>query len=221
MPKVRIKNLTFAFQKNPILSNVEIEIAAGEFLAIIGPNGGGKTTLLKLLMGFLKPQTGSITLDDKPPEDFRPAIGYVPQHFEFDTSFPISVREVIEMGGTKIDPLLKKLHLTEMQKKPFGALSGGQMQRALLARALASNPKILLLDEATSCVDIETSRIIIQHLEELKGKTTILMVTHELPTIVKSIDRILCVHRNCNFIPLNEVCEHVAHGLYPLPKETK
>ncbi|GAB5411106.1 MAG: ABC transporter ATP-binding protein [Chlamydiales bacterium] len=219
MPKVRIKNLNFAYQKSPILNNVNIEITPGEFLAVIGPNGGGKTTLLKLLMGFLKPQTGRITLDEKSPEDFRPAIGYVPQHFGFDTSFPISVREVIEMGGRNIDPLLEKLHLSQMQKKPFGALSGGQMQRALLARALASNPKILLLDEATSCVDAETSHIIIEHLESLKGKTTILMVTHELPTIVKSIDRILCVHRTCNFIPLNEVCKHVTHGLYPSPKE--
>ncbi|MDX8430702.1 MAG: metal ABC transporter ATP-binding protein [Candidatus Algichlamydia australiensis] len=217
MPQIKIEELTFAYKQDPILCDVNVDISAGEFLGVIGPNGGGKTTLLKLLMGFLTPQKGKIFLDNRPPQDLRPAIGYVPQHFDFDTAFPISVKEVVEMGGPNSLPLLKKLKLLEHQNKPFGALSGGQMQRALLARALVSNPKLLLLDEATSCVDAETSEIILNILATLKGNVTILMVTHELPTIINRVDRILCVHRNCSLLKPDEVCEHYAMGLYHPP----
>lgn len=223
MPEIKISNLTFAYQKSSILQDVTLEITSGEFVGVIGPNGGGKTTLLKLLMGLLQPQTGSISLNNKPPEDLRPHIGYVPQHLDFDLSFPISVREVVEMGGGGADTLLEELQLTPFAKKPFGTLSGGQMQRALLARALAPNPQLLLLDEATSCVDNETSQTILAMLEKRKGEVTILMVTHELPTIVKNVDRILCVHRSCSLLDPKEVCEHYALGLYhpPLIKEDR
>lgn len=224
-----VSNLFFSYQKNPILEQVNLQVASGEFLGIMGPNGGGKTTLLKLLMGFLLPEKGTVRLFGLTPKNARLKIGYVPQVHHTDRDFPISVFELVLLGALsesifyspevkqRAECLMDELGLTSYKFSPFSSLSGGLAQRALLARALLSDPDLLLLDEPLANIDPYSSKAIMTRLEALKGKKTILIVTHDLRTIVERVDRILCVQtRVSSFLP-QEVCEHFALGLYHTP----
>lgn len=229
---IEISNLSFAYEETPILENISVQIKAGEFVGIFGPNGGGKTTFLKLLMGFLKPNQGTLKVCGLPPVAARPHLGYVPQITSFDRQFPISVLEVVLMGclselsffgifseksKQKAKEALQRLGMLEKADQSFGTLSGGQAQRVLIARALVSNPDILLLDEPTASVDGEAEEAIYRLLNELKGKKTILMVTHDLQTITKRVGRLLCIQRGLTSFSPTELCEHFALGLYHPP----
>lgn len=224
-----ISNLSFSYEKASLLEKVNLEIASGEFLGIMGPNGGGKTTLLKLLMGFLTPQKGKIRIFGLPPDQARLKIGYVPQVHHTDRDFPITVFELILLGALskkifpsssskkKAEILMDELGLTPYKEHPFSSLSGGLAQRALLARALLSDPELLLLDEPLANIDAHSSKAIMERLEAFKGKKTILIVTHDLRTIVERVDRILCVQTKVASLLPREVCEHFALGLYHTP----
>lgn len=229
MRSIEIKNLSFQYEKDLILENLNLTIEPGEFIGIFGPNGGGKTTFLKLLMGFLNPSQGSIHLQtDK--------IGYVPQVARFDKQFPISVLEIVLMGflskctwwgaypahaKEKARQALQLVGLRDKEKQAFGTLSGGQAQRVLIARAIVGNPEILFLDEPTANIDIEAETIIYQLIEKLRGTMTILLVTHDLQGIINRADRLLCIHRNSTFYAPQEVCRHFSLGLYHMPKTGK
>jgi zinc transport system ATP-binding protein len=233
MPKlIDVSNLTFAYEDMPVLENVSVQIQAGEFVGIFGPNGGGKSTFLKLLMGFLKPKKGKIEIGGVSPAAARRKIAYVPQIALFDKQFPISVLEVVLMGclseltlwgsyseksKRKAKEALEQVGMLEKQHQAFGTLSGGQAQRVLIARALASNPEILLLDEPTASIDTEAEGAIYNILSEMKGSKTILMVTHDLQTIHKQAERLLCIQRQLTSFSPNEVCAHFALGLYHPP----
>jgi len=231
-PLYKLENLSFAYDQHPVLKEATAEIFDGEFIGIIGPNGGGKTTLLNLLMGFLHPTAGSITLKDHPPGVGRDEIGFVPQALRFDTQFPITLEEVVTMGALKNQRLfhgpsrkdrqearamIDKLGLTPLKDRPFGTLSGGQMQRTLVARALIGHPKILLLDEPTASIDFESQATLFSQLRELKGSLTILMVTHQIQPILKDVDRLLCVQTTLSSLAPEKVCEHYAMGVYHAP----
>lgn len=224
-----LKNLSFSYEAALILKDVSLTISQGEFIGIIGPNGGGKTTLLNLLMGFLSPSQGSLFIEGKPPKFWREKIGFVPQSLQFDRLFPITVLEVVLMGTLSkqsffgrysqeairsAEEALKKLDLLPYKDKLFGTLSGGQIQRTLIARALVRNPEILILDEPTASVDKESQEAIYALLRRLKGTITILMVTHQLQSILADVDRILCVQTSLLSIPREEVCKHYALGVY-------
>lgn len=226
---IKIKKLSFGYEKRVILHDIDLSVREGEFLAIFGPNGGGKTTFLKLLMGFLKPSKGEISLFDSTPKKARKRIGYVPQVMQFDREFPISVFELVLMGclskanwwgilpkeaKQKAEEALHKVGLLDYKERAFGTLSGGQAQRALIARALVADPDLLLLDEPTASVDPDAEAQIQQLLLKLKGSMTILMVTHDLQGIVEKADRLLCIHRTLTSFTPQEVCEHFAVGLY-------
>ncbi|MFI5333824.1 MAG: metal ABC transporter ATP-binding protein [Chlamydiales bacterium] len=226
---LEIDNLSFGYEKTPILQGVDLAIHEGEFIVIFGPNGGGKTTFLKLLMGFLEPVSGTISLFGKTPRKARQKLSYVPQVAQFDRQFPLSVLELVLMGRlnqtkwwggfpreAKKEALdaLEKVGLLEKAPAPFGTLSGGQAQRALIARALVSNPELLLLDEPTASVDPEAEKQIHALLLKLKGSMTILMVTHDLQPLLEKADRLLCVHRTVGSYTPKQVCEHFAVGLY-------
>ena len=222
--QIEVQKLSFSYNEQEVLLNVNWTVEQGEFIGIMGPNGGGKTTLLKLLMGFLTPSKGKIRVNGK--------IGYVPQVQKTDRAFPISVNELILLGalskttllGTypasikeKANALIERLGLTQHRKKMFGLLSGGLAQRALLARALLSEPDILLLDEPTANIDPASTKVIFEILEELKGKKTIILVTHDLKTIIERVGRVVCVQgKVSSFLP-KDVCEHFALGLYHTP----
>ncbi len=230
---VSVHNLCFSYEKRaPVLDNISFEVKEGQFVGIFGPNGGGKTTLLRLMLSLLKPTGGKIEVLGKPPEEVSDLVGYVPQLKRFDKQFPISVLDVVLQGclssyrgwgaysnKAKQDALLalERVGLQDKAGKAFGTLSGGQVQRTLIARALVSQPKILLLDEATVGIDPEALEEIFQILLKLRGKITIILVTHQLQAIAKDLDFLLCVNRELSFFSPQQVCEHFALGLYHPP----
>lgn len=229
---IDLEHVSFGYHNSPVLKDINFQVNSGEFVGIIGPNGGGKTTLLRLIMGFLKPTSGNIKIFDRPSQAAANQLAYVPQTTRFDKQFPISVWEVVLSGRLshlpwygiyrKIDKVaaleaLEKVSMLEFQNKAFGTLSGGQAQRVLIARALASHPKLLLLDEPTASVDAQAETEIYNLLKELRGKMTILMVTHNLQVAIKLVDRVLCVRGEVIAIKTEEVCEHFALGLYHTP----
>lgn len=232
MDDIHVEHLFFAYQGNPVLKDVSFTIPKGDFVGIIGPNGGGKTTLLHLLMGFLRPDKGSIKILGKQPKEARHFIGWVPQNFHYDRQFPISVLEVV-LGGRlhhtnwlgryqkedvqKALEALEKVEMLRSQKDRFAELSGGQAQRVLLARALAGDPKILFLDEATAHVDLQAQKDIYRLLKSFEGTMTILMVTHDLKAAVDYVKRVFCVEGGLAAMTKDTVCSHYALGLYHPP----
>jgi zinc transport system ATP-binding protein len=226
---IAASKLCFSYEKTHVLQNAEFQIAPGEFIGVIGPNGGGKTTLLKLIMGFLAPQKGSLHIFGKSPAAERGRIGYVPQASQTDRDFPITVLELVMLGcirnsfnfpaaaKEKALALIDELGLTPHKSKSFASLSGGLAQKTLLARALISDPDLLLLDEPTANIDPASRIAISEKLETLKGEKTIILVTHDLRTIIENVDRILCIQTQITSYLPREVCEHFALGLYHTP----
>ncbi|HEX4840418.1 MAG TPA: metal ABC transporter ATP-binding protein [Rhabdochlamydiaceae bacterium] len=228
---IKSNNLWFQYEDTPILENVSFVIAVGEFVGVFGPNGGGKTTLLKLLLGFLKPQKGSVEILGESPKAAREKMGYVPQISHLDRQFPITVLEVVMMGCLDRSPwhsytkdakekareALKDVDMLDFQNDSFGTLSGGQAQRVLIARALVSKPSILLLDEPTASVDATAEESIYKLLHHLKGIMTIVMVTHDLQVMMQQVDRFICVHKEVTSYSQAQVCDHFAQGLYHPP----
>jgi len=205
---ITFENISFSYHKRPILEQVDLRIKEGEFASIVGPNGGGKTTLLKLMLGLIRPDTGSIQIFGKPPEQAREKIGYMPQYAHLDMNFPATVLDVVLMGRltnrklwfskqdkqeayTAIDEVDMASHI----HSGFSELSGGQKQRVLIARALCSNPSILLLDEPTANVDHETEENLFSILQKLNTNMTILLVSHDLGFVSKYVKSVICVNR--------------------------
>jgi zinc transport system ATP-binding protein len=229
---VKVEHVSFAYQEEPVLQDVSFHVLPGEFMGIIGPNGGGKTTLLKLLMNLLTPLSGKITILGSPNTSAIQHIAYVPQSARFDKQFPISVLEIVLMGRlshlkwhgcySREDRLaareaLHKVGLSDHEQRAFGTLSGGQAQRVLIARALVSEPKLLILDEPTASVDTQAQADIYALLKQLSGGITILMVTHDLKVAITYVDKVICVQRHVFTLKPEEVCEHFAFGLYHTP----
>jgi len=218
---VRFDQVSFAYGPVRVLENVSFHIHQGEFAALVGPNGAGKTTILKLLLGLEKIGSGAIRLFEDSAPDSNVPIGYVPQSAGFDQTFPISVRDVVAMG--RVAPLshrwkadddeavteaLAQCEVSDLATRPYTALSGGQRRRVLVARALASRPKLLVLDEPTANMDTESEKRLFSTLGNLKGKTTIMIVTHDSSFVSSLTDVVLCVgERNGEGRP-GEVVRH-------------
>lgn len=230
-PILSFKDVCFSYPQAPILRHVSFDIYPQEFVGVIGPNGGGKTTLLKLILGFLKPSKGTIRLFGQIPSKkicYR-GVAYVPQTIHFDRDFPISVEEVV-LGGLisrlpwygffdrkeihLVHEVLQRMHLEHLKTASFGNLSGGQAQRVLVARALVSSPKLLLLDEPTASVDKRAEEDIYNLLEGLKKEMTIIHVTHDLDVASKRGDRLLCVQQTVSEMKPDDICRHMKMGLY-------
>jgi zinc transport system ATP-binding protein len=230
---ISVQNLSFGYVKgDPIIQSATFDIGANEFVGIIGPNGGGKTTLLKLIMGFLDPYEGTISIFGQSPKKHPNGIAYVPQQLRCDREFPITVKELVLQGRlsklsifgqfSKEDhemaiKALEKVNLLDFQKKSVGTLSGGQMQRALIARALAMNPQILLLDEPTASVDPNAEQEIYALLKTLQKELTIVMVTHDIRAVIYDVERVISVQRTIDIMSPQTLCEHFALGLYHFP----
>lgn len=229
---IELKDVSFRYEETPVLENINVMVEKGEFIGIFGPNGGGKTTFLKLILGFLKPASGTIEVMGTSSKDARRQMGYVPQTANFDKQFPISVLEVVLMGclselsllgrfsrktKQKARDALSRVGLLEKENDAFGTLSGGQAQRTLIARALVNNPEILLLDEPTASIDPKAEEEVYRLLLQLKGTMTILMVTHDLQSVLQKVDRLLCIQRGVTSFSPTQICEHFALGLYHPP----
>ncbi len=234
-PLIASHNLFFSYRHQPVLKEVTFQIYRNEFVGIIGPNGGGKTTLLKLILGFLKPTQGSLHVFGEPPrlESHQTCrLAYVPQTLRFDRDFPITVEEVVLLGRLRRLPwhgwfqkkerqtakeALEQVGLAHLAALRFGTLSGGEAQRVLIARALVSQPAILLLDEPTASVDSQAEAEIYAILKKLKERMTILMVTHDLNVAIEQVERVLCVQGNVQSLQPEQICQHFALGLYHPP----
>jgi len=197
---IEIKHLHFSYSEKSVFTRANLEITDNGFYCIVGGNGSGKTTLLKLLLGFLKPHDGVINIWGKSPEKARQFIGYMPQEMQFDPLFPITTREVLEMGYLPHkapvhlpQELIESLDLENLLESQFSALSGGQRQRVLLGRALINSPKLLLFDEPTANVDKQNQERIMRYLAARKSDVCIVMVSHDVHFVSPLIDRVICV----------------------------
>lgn len=226
MSIITIENLTFAYDKQRILDRINLCVEEKDFLAIIGPNGGGKSTLLKLILGIHPVQQGSIrTFGEKPSKNLS-KIGYVPQNTNVNTDFPIKVIEVVLMGhiGTQ-RPLfgyakeetmcamgaLAQVGMEAYAHAKIGDLSGGQRQRVMIARALCAHPQILILDEPTASIDIEGQRQIYELLQQLNEHITIIVVSHDISVILNYANKVVHINKKLTQHTLSHQEKNKAH----------
>ena len=214
LPLIEINNLSFSYSKDKVLENINLTVNEKDFLAIIGPNGGGKSTLLKLILGINHVKSGEIKVLNENPSKNLSKIGYVPQNTNINIDFPIKVIEVVLMGhvGGK-QPLfgygtdeklcamgaLAQVGMEEFFDKKIGSLSGGQRQRVMIARALCAHPKILLLDEPTSSIDVEGQKQIYDLLKELNKSITIVVVSHDISVILSYASKVAHINKNISY----------------------
>lgn len=231
---VCLKHVSFSRGKRQVLDNITFCIDQGVFLGIIGPNGGGKTTLLKLLLGVLPVQSGKIELfghDLSHSKSVRSLIGYVPQRSEIDQNFPASALDVVLMGATAKTGLFRKISdetvargkemldmvgLTDLADRPIGRMSGGQQQRVFIARALINQPRLLILDEPTVGVDSANQQRFLHMIQELKSQfeLTIIMVSHDIGQLTHYADQVACLNQKLHWhnrseLLTSEVLDHV------------
>ena len=228
---IKIRNLNFSYDKQVVLEGINLEYSSDEFLAIIGPNGGGKSTLLKLILGLLKPQSGEIKLFGKEPSEVSKFIGYVPQNFLSNQSFPMMVLEVVLMGliDKKIFGFyskdekalalsaLEKVGMREFANARIGELSGGQRQRVYIARALCANAKVLILDEPTASIDTKGQAEIYEILKGINANGVgVVLVSHDLNIVLNYATKIAYVSKNLHIhkthenLAKREFIEHLA-----------
>jgi len=225
---IEIQGVSFRYDERQILKDVNLTIWPYDSICIVGPNGGGKSTLIKLIIGLLSPDTGTIKIFGKRPDETHQLIGYVPQFAQYDRQFPISVQEVVCMGRMgksftgryskrdkdKTLEALGEVGLADLVDRSFSALSGGQRQRVLIARALATGGKILILDEPTANIDRESETHFFDLLRELNKRMTILMVTHDVGFASSFFTRIACVNREVIIHPTSELTGKLIRDMY-------
>lgn len=227
---VEIRDVTFAYNGETVIEEVNLVVKQGDFTAMIGPNGGGKTTLLRLILGLLKPAKGEIRVNNEPPEKASACIGYVPQDVHINRRFPISALDVVLMG--KLDPknrwarnsasdrqdalmALQRLEMDRYAEKKIGELSGGQRQRVFIARALVTRPKLLLLDEPTASIDTKGQADFYALLKELNQDITILLVSHDLLVVSRYIKSVACVNKRLHYHSQAEITGEMLESMYP------
>jgi zinc transport system ATP-binding protein len=229
-PVIDIRDLAFSFDgRNNVLEEVNVSVAPLDFASVIGPNGGGKTTLLKIILGLLEPDVGTVEVLGTTPVKARPAIGYMPQFATFDPVFPVRVADVVLMGRLgptrAVGPfghqdveamadVLAQVGLAGFEKRPFSDLSGGQRQRVLLARALASDPELLLLDEPASGLDQKVELDFFELLRRLNESKTLVLVSHDLGFVRSFVKSVICVHCHVDVHPTERLDGTTIHELY-------
>lgn len=228
-PVIEIEHLSFAYDGYAVLEDVTLSIADREFICMVGPNGGGKTTLLKLILGLLQPISGTVKVFQQAPERVRHRVGYVPQHAQVDPAFPVTALDVALMGrvggqrrlgyydAQDIAAAMKVLTMMELDgvaRRPFAALSGGQRQRVLIARALAGDPELLLLDEPTSSLDLHVENEFYELLREINRRLTVMVVSHDLGFVTPFATSVVCVKRSVAIHPTSEISGKKIFELY-------
>jgi zinc transport system ATP-binding protein len=228
-PIVEIKNISFAYNGQPVLQDVNLDIRQGDFIAMIGPNGGGKTTLLKLILGLLKPNRGTIRVMGEATQKASHHIGYVPQNVNINQNFPITAMDVVMMG--KLEPgrgwkrpkasdredamaVIDRMEMTPFASRRIAELSGGQRQRIFIARALVTKPQLLLLDEPTASIDTKGQTDFYKLLKELNKDITILVVSHDLLVISTYAKSMACMNRRLHYHNQNEITGDMLKSMY-------
>ncbi|MFW6169418.1 MAG: metal ABC transporter ATP-binding protein [Planctomycetota bacterium] len=232
-PIVEVRGVTFAYSahhaREPALEDVTLEVWPSDFLAIIGPNGGGKTTLLKLMLGLLQPRKGTVKVLGDSPTRVRHRIGYVPQYTTIDLSVPANVLDVVLTGRLHrsswgpwfrrrhVEAALESLRMTEtadLARRRFGTLSGGQRQRVLIARALAGDAELLLLDEPTTGIDVHMERSMTDLLHRLNEKLPLVVVSHDVSFVSRHLKRVACLNRQLTVHPADEISYGMIARMY-------
>ena len=230
---VHIDNLSVHYGQTPALAGVCLDVIDGEYLGIIGPNGGGKSTLLKTILGLIPVSLGTVRVYGEKPGSGKAVIGYVPQFTALDKRFPITLMEVVLTGRLKkgLSPffrytendrdithqLLKKVGIETLSNRRISELSGGEFQKMLIARALAINPRLLLLDEPTASVDATSRDQIYTLLSELNKNMTIILVTHDLLAVSAQVQRLACLNGHLVYHGEPELTETIVNSLYGCP----
>lgn len=231
-PVVRIRDLCVSLGGCQVLEDVRLEIPEGDYLAIIGPNGGGKTTLLRVLLGLVPPDHGEVEVLGGSPREARGRVGYVPQHAHFDGDFPIRVLEVVRMGRLGQRRLLRpavgedrehamqalrRVDAEHLAQRSIAALSGGERQRVLIARALALEPEILLLDEPTASLDIQSASAFYELLASFAEQMTVVLVTHDVGGISNLVRSVACLNRRLVSHPSGQITTEMMEQTYGCP----
>ncbi len=221
-PAIEMTDVRFSYNGDPVLVDVNVSVPPLDLAGIVGPNGGGKTTLLKLMMGLLQPDSGNVRVFGRRPREVAQRIGYVPQGFSYDRRMPITALDVVMMGrlgkGAPFGPWARDARVSAQEAldrvgagalahRLFSEASAGQLQRVLIARALATEPEILVLDEPTSSLDAAAEREIYSILRELNERMTIVLVTHDLGFVSSVVKSVLCVNRHVKRHPTTELGE--------------
>jgi zinc transport system ATP-binding protein len=219
---VEIKDMTAGYGEETVLEDVSLVIRENDFIGIIGPNGGGKTTLLKVILGVIKPYRGKVEFYNGQSGKEERMIGYLPQINQIDRSFPISVIDVVLSGLMSREGLLsrysgksrkhavgllERMGISKLAKKPVGELSGGQLQRVYLCRAIISSPRLLMLDEPNTFVDTRFETDFYEILKELNREMAIVVVSHDVGTISWYVKTIACVNKNLHYHPSNIITQ--------------
>lgn len=218
---LQFNDVCFAYERQEVLHNVDLFIPDKSLVAVVGPNGGGKTTLMRLALGLLKPRRGTVHVFGDAPEHRRRSIGYVAQHLSFDSAFPVSVLDVVLMGRAdrhwlgpyrrvdraKAVEALERVRLGHLSRRALAHLSGGERQRALIAQALVADPDLLLLDEPTANVDTTVEHEIYDLLRELNERMTIVVVSHNLNVVTRHASHVACVNRTASLARMDEFTE--------------
>ena len=228
-PAARLDRVGFRYASKWVLDGVDLTIEPRDFIGLVGPNGGGKTTLLKVLLGLLQPQRGKVTVLGGAPTEVSSRVGYVPQHAQIELQVPAEVLDVVLMGRLSlaswgprfgrqhIDAALEAMELTgtaDLAGRRFGELSGGQRQRILIARALAGSAELLLLDEPTTGVDIHRERELLELLHRLNRQLPIVLVSHDVTLVSAHLKRAAWVNRTVTTFLASELSPEVIEAIY-------
>lgn len=222
-PIIKIEHLAAGYEDKQVLQDVNLTVYKDDYLGIIGPNGGGKTTLMRLILGLKKPQDGSIKYYKEGKEVKEITMGYLPQYNALDKQFPISVYEVVLSGLSKtkrifaryskaqhqqVKDTLKRMQLEDLKDRHIGALSGGQLQRVLLARAIVAKPDVVILDEPNTYIDRRFQKQMYEMLEQINQECAIIIVSHDIAEVLNNVKHIACVNHHLHY-----------HNTADMPKE--
>ena len=227
-PVVCFEGVSFSYGRNRVIEDADFDIYKGESVCVVGPNDGGKSTLLKLMLGLLSPDKGQVRLFGQPAKRGRARVGYVPQQIEFDPLFPVSALDVALMGRlnraslgfvskadrTAAEHALDQMGLSGKAREPFASLSGGQRQAVLIARALVARAELLLLDEPTAHVDVAAEERLMASLKALGSELTVITVSHDLAFVSRAVPKVVCVNRCVHVHPTAKLTEARIRELY-------
>lgn len=229
-PAIRLSEVGFAWPGgDPVFTGVDLTVAEGELVGLVGPNGSGKTTLLLLVVGLLQPTSGRVELFGRPPREARDRVAYVPQHSAIPADAPVTALDIVLLGRLGRSSwgmrwprrdreaalaALARADCAALAERPFGTLSGGQRQRVLVARALAAEPRLLVLDEPTANVDARATHALLELLDRLREALTIVLVSHDLGLLASRASRIAWLHGRLELVePGGDAIEHLHHHL--------
>lgn len=227
-PAICFEDVSFSYGSEAVLSRVDFDVFPAEYVSVVGPNGGGKTTLLKLALGLLKPDSGQIRIFGKSPEQARGTLGYVPQHLHFDPVFPARALDVVCMGAVgrrsfgftpradrlRAEAALDQVGMADQTGAQFSELSGGQRQAVLIARALVGQPQAILLDEPDAHIDPGRRRELKLLLDRLPEAMTRILVSHNMDFVLSSVEKVICVHEHVHVHPTSQLTPERIHSIF-------